>query len=186
MKKLILLLMACPAFAFAQNNSSIHGVVTFFFNQYQGDKPDIGAGVFILDSTKAKRFNPLIVDSFIFGNSYRHIAANYRQRGSSIPDNILRELRNFGADSDDNFRALDNRCYMSFLTFQSSDDANSTTVDATGSYYIAVKPGVYYIFIRSHNRTSMTVSEYSGRLFFRKVKVKSGQTIDVSTRFDIE
>jgi hypothetical protein len=34
-------------------NTKITGVVTYYFNEYQGDKPDIGASIYVLDSTKS-------------------------------------------------------------------------------------------------------------------------------------
>ena len=30
----------------------IYGVITYYFNQYQGDKPDIGAHITVIDSAK--------------------------------------------------------------------------------------------------------------------------------------
>lgn len=187
MKKLLLAMFLIPGICKAQTKgtSTIRGVVTFFFNKYQGDKPDIGAEVFALDSSAANKFNPSTVDSFHYASVYRGISASYKNMNSPVPSQVQDELKKYNAEDEQYFKALDLRDYEQFLRVSQAEEVYQAVVDGTGSYSISLPPGAYYVFIKSHGRTSMSVSEYKGMLAFKKIKVKADQSINFSTKFDL-
>jgi hypothetical protein len=171
--------------AYCQTGSSIKGVVTFFFNKYQGDKPDIGSDVWIVDSAAEKKYNEKLADSFYYANFYRGLKSSYKSMGQAPPQEVLNGIQQFGGNDDDLFKAIDSRNYSQFAAVKLNDDTPHSTVDASGTYSFQVKPGVYYVIIKSHNRTGLTMCEISGKMYYAKVKVKTGQQKDVSTKFDI-
>lgn len=79
MKNFILILFLCTNFVIGQT-SEIKGVVTYYFNEYQGDKPDLGAKVFVLDSIKNPDFNYELMYNFDYGKSYRNYYSIFYSR----------------------------------------------------------------------------------------------------------
>jgi hypothetical protein len=60
-------------------------------------------------------------------------------------------------------------------------------VDANGNYSIITSPGIYYVFIKSKNRTSTSgLLEKSGNVYFQRVELKDGQRKDVSYNFSLD
>ena len=46
------------------------------------------------------------------------------------------------------------------------------TVDANGNYSLNAKPGVYYVLIKSKNRTSSyDILESDGKIYIKKIKI---------------
>lgn len=179
------LLLSATCMAQNKPSATIRGVVTYFFNKYQGDKPDIGAEVFALDSLVAKNFDESVVDSFSSANFYRGLKESYNSMGVAVPDNVTTQLKKYKGDDDEYFRGLDGRNYYQYISIKASDQVYQATIDATGGYSIDVKPGTYYLFIKSNNRTNMTISEYKGKMYFKKVRIKNQQSMNISHKFDI-
>lgn len=186
MKKILLCLFLQPFMIYSQNssNSSIRGVITYYFNEYQGNKPDIGAEVFILDSAAIK-FNEATVDSFHYANFYRNLARDYKAMGSPIPQDVLSQVTKYKTDDENFFKSLDERNFIEFLKVKSSDQNYTANVDGSGNYSINVRPGTYYVFIKSHNRDGSTMSEIMGKMFFKKTHVLADKTVNVSMNFDL-
>lgn len=59
----ILPVLLIQSHAFAQRGT-LSGVITYYFNQYQGDKPDIGAQVYIISDSSITQSDLLTIDSF--------------------------------------------------------------------------------------------------------------------------
>lgn len=71
---------------------SIFGVVTYYFNKNYGDKPDVGAEVYIAVSTKIPDFNLAVVDSFYYASIYKNIYLVYKSMGK-VPDDIMEHVK---------------------------------------------------------------------------------------------
>lgn len=56
--------------------SKIKGTLTYYFNKYQGDKPDIGAKIYVIDTSKVQDFDYKIYYKFNTARTYRHIYNN--------------------------------------------------------------------------------------------------------------
>ena len=161
--KLLLCLLLAPFFSLAQQKPSatIKGVVTYFFNTSQGDKPDIGAKVFIVDTAKCQGYDKAIAFQYDLAR--------------------IKKLTR----TDAGFKTLDDKSHSNFEKIKTAADAVSCTVDGSGNYSIPVTSGTYYILFQSKGRTSMTMTEIAGNLYLTKVTIKDGQTMDESHNFPL-
>ena len=81
MKKstITLLLFGIILFGFSYKTlaqSKVKGTLTYFFNKYQGNKPDTGAKIYVVDSSKALDFDYKIYYTFNTASIFRHIYNN--------------------------------------------------------------------------------------------------------------
>ena len=130
---------------------NITGVVTYYFNENYGDKPDIGAEVYAADSTQIPDFSYATVDSFYHGNFYRNIWLQYKELKILVPEDILKQVKKWNVEDKVIFDSLDRKATINFLKIKNGKDNYKTVVDGSGKYIITVKPGTYYIIIKSNN-----------------------------------
>lgn len=172
------------SYSFSQNGK-INGVITYFFNKYQGDKPDIGSEVFILDTEKVKDIDFSVIDSFYMSNVYRKMVLNYKSVNMEPPTDVSKKANDYKSLDETYFNSLDERTYKNFLNIKFNKETIKTVVDGAGNFSVDVKPGNYYVIIKSHNRNGRSISESDGQLFNKTIKVKQGETINVSRNFKI-
>ncbi len=55
MKKIIFTFLLCAFSFLSYSQTTVSGVITYYFNQYQGNKPDLGASVTLIDSAICKK-----------------------------------------------------------------------------------------------------------------------------------
>jgi hypothetical protein len=213
MKKMYLLMfLLIPALGISQT-TSISGVVTYFFNDYQGNKPDIGAKVYIINALTNPALNFGVVDSFITARKCRGLYIgfleifskwdelqkqyegdkNYQDnyelakasadKSKEYIDQYYAEMVKYGVETDEKFAALDKRTFSSLLKIN-DDNSILRTVDGVGNYSVNVKPGTYYVYIVSKNRSNSNWSETFGKIYYQRVIIKENQTKDVSYNFD--
>lgn len=144
--------------------SRILGVVTYRYNFDIGFLPDIGAQVYISDSTKLLDFNHAVVDSS--ENANGGFAGMYRKKY-----NLNKEA----------VKELDGRAKINIKKLKYSPNTITAVVDGTGSYLIKVKPGTYYILIESTKRDLKKL--YSFEIFLTKRIIKEGEEINLSWKF---
>ena len=163
----------------------ISGVITYFFNDNYGDKPDIGAQVFIIDTLQIKNFNVNTVDSFYYGKTYRSLYEFYNAKGKKrkMPDNILEQVKKYGVESKEQYESLDYRTAKELMKIKNSN-ALKLVVDGNGKITSAIRPGIYYVLIISNNRKNISVTEISGKYKLEILKIKSEETNNFSTNFD--
>jgi hypothetical protein len=166
-------------------DGKISGVVTYFFNKNYGDKPDIGAEVYIVDSMALPDFNIKTIDSFHYGTFYRNVADAYKAMRVKAPADIGENIIKWGVDSKESYDALDKRATMNLFHIKYSNNVIKTVVDGSGTYSVSLKPGAYYIYIKSNNRSDINMTEVSGKIYCVLVHVKEGQTANVSTNFGL-
>ena len=193
--------------------STVKGVVTYFFNKYQGDKPDLGAKAYLIDPKQAT-LNTKSIDSFINGkiyirlyNEYVDMALTYetmlkKYEGKKryreeyeeakknyddrvkYRDEFFSKMKYYGVETTEKFTALDRRVFEMLLKIN-NNSTSMTTIDATGSYSFTTKPGDYYIYIVSKNRTGINLTEISGKIYFKEITLNDGEIKDVSNNFDL-
>jgi uncharacterized protein (UPF0305 family) len=214
MKRIIVaLIFMNTVFGFSQ--VKIKGVVTYYFNEYQGNKPDIGATVVAVDSTLIKKFDYELWSNYKYGKSYRYIYSNSKkiyenleymyngtlgkkkriaenedyklrmEEAKKSMEDELKTLEKYNSETDEKFKNIDKTLAPSLFQFLSGKEPFiETTVDGVGNYNISVKPGVYYVYIKSKNRTGLTVTDISGTTYITKVKVTNNDK-DVSYNFEL-
>lgn len=163
----------------------ISGVITYFFNDNFGDRPDIGAQVYVIDVRKSSDFNIASYDTFHYGGAYRNMYSSYKQMRKKIPDEIIENLKKWKVEDDELFEALDTRLTQSILKLTYSSFVIKSIVDGNGTYSLTVPPGEYYIFIKSNNRKGLSISEIQGKIYCKKISVKEGDRLNVSVNFDL-
>lgn len=160
MRYLLLILTITTINSFAQKGK-IKGVVTYYFNQYQGDKSDIGAAVYIVDSAKCRSFDT-------------EIPFQYE----------LASIKNPKGD-DAAFKSIDGMNALNNQQIINSEYVNTTTVDGSGNYSIDLPKGTYYILIQSKGRPGLSTSEVLGCIYYIKVRLNADQTKEVSHNFPL-
>ena len=60
-----------------KQEGKITGVVTYFFNDNYGDKPDVGAKILIINSSEVPNFHLSTVDSFRDASTYKALYNSY-------------------------------------------------------------------------------------------------------------
>ncbi|HTI09158.1 MAG TPA: hypothetical protein VL832_11405 [Puia sp.] len=186
MKKILFIIFLAPIFSCGrtQTPATVKGTITYFFNKYQGDKPDIGSKVWIVEKSSVPDFNKDLFDTAYHGSVNRSFAAFYKSSRMPIPDNIVKSLKNYRADNETTFKDIDKRNAMQLLQISSSQKAKKATVDGAGNYSFSVDPGIYYVLIQSNGRTGSTMTDIMGKQFVQVVSIKVGETSDVSHKFD--
>jgi hypothetical protein len=213
MKFLFSFLLIIPFYCFSQS-ASVTGVITYYFNDYQGNKPDLGAKVYLIDTSKASFFDLGSIDTFIQAKLYRRLVISYLNMEAdylglantykgkkrfkeeyeknitkaaelrATADKYQHHLDSIGVPSDQKFEELSNRVGEIGRKLN-EDNAMIRTVDASGHYTMSVKPSVYYIYIISKNREGSNSAEILGKIYSRLVSVKDGDSKDISYNFDL-
>jgi len=215
MKKLLFVLsLLIASVSFAQT-SSIGGVVTYFFNDYQGDKPDIGAKVYIINKEFAPDFKINLAYNFSRGKTYRNLYATYlnwylekneaakkyegKKRHKEKYDKLMRvadeykskadelysTLVDIGVETKEKFDALNDSLFKPLVLIRYNENTSVKTIGSTGEFSINVLAGTYYVYIVSNNRKTMNTNEINGNIHVEEITVKENQSKDVSYNFDI-
>jgi hypothetical protein len=165
------------------SEGKINGVITYYFNQNYGDKPDVGAEVYIVDSSETEGFNIGTIDSFYNGNIYRSLANSYISIDGKVPSDVSAKLEKYGVAKKNDFDSLDLRTAKSLIHIEDNKTTIKTVVDGSGNYSVSLKPGTYYVYIKSNNRKEISITEISGLIYWKKVVVKPNEVINVSHNF---
>lgn len=186
MKPILLLavISIAPHWAFAQDPGQVSGTVTYYFNEFRGDQPDIGAKVYILDSASAGNFSIDLADSFYYAAFYLGVKQHYLDMNEPVPDNIQEGIDKSGASDQKVFDSMDQRCAAQVLDFINNADTHSVLTNDLGSYTYPLRMGTYYVLIQSNGRKGMNATEVSGKVRAKKIAVGNGQDIDFSCKFD--
>jgi hypothetical protein len=184
MRKILSLLLFSPFICFCQSGAgTIKGVVKYYLSQYHLSKADIGSKVYVLDSLYAGDFNIQLADTFKTCLMYRSVATTYSDV-ALVPSEISDEISKYRALDDAALRDYYSRNLSQLLFLANNKMANTSIVDGTGSYSIAVPKGTYYVYIQSHNRdTPQLFSEETARVYCKKIRIENGETVDVSYKF---
>lgn len=166
---------------------SLSGVITYFFNKNYKNKPDLGAEVFIADTTKIADLNLVAIDSFITASFYKNIYLTYKSMGRNvkIPDDIIEKIKEFKLEDDLVIDSLDERAYTNISKVTNAKDVIKTVVDGNGNYSIKLKTGTYYVYIKSNNRNGASINEIDGKILFKKIIVKNGEDTNLSYNFEL-
>lgn len=170
---LILILAFCTFSTFAQN-CNVQGVIRYKYNDYIGYKADLGATVYFIPKSDTISF------SMSAWNRYMELAPKYSDyllvkkefKGLDASDETIRKLSNFGKDEEEILNRLDGTCVKELPKVESVPSF-VTVVDNSGKYEISVPYGEYYIFIRSKNRSRMTVTELLGNVHLEEINLNT-------------
>ena len=185
--KPILALLLFPFSMYAQNQSSnqatINGEITYFLAD-EGNKPDFGSTVYIVEVSKIPEFNKALSDSFYHCNYNRNLRNSYTKMHVPPPPDVMQEIHKYAGDNEETFKGLDEQNSGQISIIQINEDTEMLMADGKGSYTASVNPGIYYIYIRSNHSNGDSRTESMGKVYCEMVEVKKGKTVDVSHLFD--
>lgn len=180
---LLVVLFTTPLWAFTQEPGHISGKVTFVFNKFQGEQPDNGAKVYILDSASAGNFSMDLADSFYYAAFYLGLQREYLDNHQDLPDNLQESIEKSGAGNQKVFDDMDRRNASQLFDLVANANIRSVAANDAGAYSYPLAAGTYYILIQSNGRTGMNTTENQGMVRVRKVKIVNGQVVDFSCKF---
>ena len=215
MKKNIFSLLVFITSILGYSQTTVSGVVTYYFNQYQGNKADIGASVILIDSSTVKNFDYKLYENYNYGKFYQNMYFKAQERYEKYSvafkktegkkkytednetfkkgmedaqkdmDNHMKQIILYESETPEKFAKISTDLYMQLLKLD--DNLPKKTVDGNGNYMINTKPGTYYVFIKSKNRTnSLSVLENDGKIYIKKIKIVENDNKDVSKNFELE
>lgn len=204
MKKILSILLCFPLVNCAQIKLS--GTVTYFHNEYLGNKPDVGASVYIMDSSAHSGIDYNAIDSIIEGErrysrymEYKILADSINKMTSyvlvskkrkeelkqKVPDILINNAKSYGVSTKAGYDSLDNNAINSTLRLKQYSKY-STKADGIGNYSMNIKkPGTYYILLQSVNRTGIGLNTIAGKIYLEKVYLEDGDEKNVSFNFGL-
>ena len=188
-KLLIQLFMLTPFAVFSQ--AKVSGTVTYSHNQV--NKPDMGADIFIIDSAANStatdyKVNVPAVDSFVKAYKWHSHLIEMEALMNNLPKRKRTEIeispssKRAGIYDITSFDKIDDAAYMpvTYFTFSKM----KTKADGVGNYSIKLKPGTYYVLIRSANRTGLGMTSIDGMIYLKKV-ILSEDDENISHNFEL-
>lgn len=212
MKKIYILIFLFGC-SIIYGQSSIGGVVTYYFNSYQGDKPDLGAKVFVIDTTKtstfkydiwrkyysgrvyrdSKEISQILLDTYLSSckmyegrKKYKEIYADYKSKADKQQVDVNKAIElciKNNVDTDEKWEAIDTES-SNMLGKMILVGEPDGNVDSNGNYSVQVKPGTYYIMLVSKGRTSSTQTELFGKIAIKKIILGENEKKNFSNNFN--
>ena len=171
-KLFFLFLLFVPIIGISQSTCKLEGIVRYFYNDYFGHRPDLGAEVMII--------KPIIKDTipnYENWDNYQTLMDNwhkYEYLRKYFGVDECEKRTGFKESYKDSILYLSGVCLIDKTKIENRNLIKYTTlVDNTGKYSITIPYGTYYILIRSKNRKQNTLLEYEGRTRLEKIKVNS-------------
>lgn len=198
MKRILLITMiAFIAISCKQEPGTVTGVVTFFFNDYQGYKPDAGAEVYLtLENCDS-------IDNYLYAShakerieSNKYSLEEFKSYGDNEENKGLiddlnkiiesdKQILNSYANDTTIFNQNEEKAYRKLLQIKTNKDTYKTSVDGAGNFTIDVPPGKYNAIIISVGRTDVNLLEISGKVAVKSIEVKSNEKTNIDYKFEV-
>lgn len=170
MKKFLFILLLLSTFSFSQN-VELKGVVTYFFNQNLGYKPDVGAKMYIHKIAEKDSIKSPVITL----RSYElMVGMNEKMSQYSTPSAEEREKYKKNKDSLTFYR---NEVDLYVSKLKNSKETIIVSADGAGNYNVNIPAGFYEIVSESKNR--------SGLYRVETIHVKEGRPNIVDFEFNI-
>lgn len=172
-----------------ESTTELTGSVMYFFNKYQGNKPDIGSEIYIIQEEKLSD-SSLNMISYFENNAY-FIPTYYILRGygksNENDEKRITEIK-------EKFPNVDK--WMSNFMYSSNINKIAKYIikpNSIGNYSIQIKNGKYIMIIKSENRDywinetpfDKCTSQINGGLFIIQFEINNNEYKNISCLFDI-
>lgn len=164
-----------------KENSTMKGVVTYYFNRNYGYKPDVGAKVYIIADKDLGNIDTLSINNFIRAQLLRTTISLSDEKGKR---QWLNELAEINAETEEKFKNLDEKCHTAVMSIQNNAKTIELSVDGNGSFSKLLKPNDYTVLIISNNRKSISLTELMGKIYITKIKLLNNNEEVVNTEFN--
>ena len=150
---------------------SLSGVITYFFNDNYGDKPDVGADIYIID----KKYSRIDSSAFIAILGYQ-AATNLRESRS------LLGIKN-SEDDEKSFDESDAMADSVCSVIKSNTHTIKLVADGNGAYSRQLEPGFYSILIVSKHRSNTSKTEGAGKVYLEILWIQANNQYSVNAEF---
>ena len=211
MKFLITILFFLPYCLNAQ--TSITGAITNSFNANADGKADAGSKIFALKYEGDAIALYDAMNNFLTAKKLRALNSNvnriitvYKDSASVVKNqrkyeekyighqNMIAKikadeaeriatLQKMGAETNPKYDLLDERSAKAISQVKLKAFDSRTVADAAGGFSLNTLPGKYLVLLISNNRTGLSSSELSGKIFVQLTEVKEGEKVNVSNKF---
>ena len=200
MKKLLLVLMAVVLFTACKKEPvEVAGGVTYYFNKYQGDKPDTGAKIYLTKINIDTLVTALSCGQteLLLSQTKEAQEATRELKGTEYydesvylagEDNIKQlqlELTNIAGKYKMDKDTLALRAYLMRNRIFNDKNTVTATVDATGRYSLKIEPGKYNVIAVSNGRNDLNLLESSGSMLIETIEVKDKTGANKDFRFGL-
>jgi hypothetical protein len=166
------------------SRGKIKGVITYYFNRYQGYKPDLGAVVYAcktkvdigkcVDIVNEKEIDDFIKTFYMY--NFARILREIMVLDRSLAEKRQETLKKLGADTEEGWSKLQSQGLKVLWDLEANRiPSEKATVGGDGTFSIELPPGNYFVIIKSKNRNSEDA--------WKAVKIEGNETVDVSKEF---
>lgn len=161
------------------NSGELKGVITYYFNKNYGDKPDVGARIYVrkTDTTGLKRSPTSIYE--------RAAVLKYLVDHKVDVEKYSAQLKELNGDTKEGFDALNSAVIKDLYSIDKDESAKIMTADGNGSYSTKLIPGLYEVIMISKGRTSLSVAEIMGKIATKIITIKPDDVKTLDHRFDL-
>lgn len=161
------------------NNGELKGVITYYFNRNYGDKPDIGAKIYVRKTdTTGRKLSPT-------AKYERAAVLKYLVDNKVDVEKYSSQLKEMNGDTKAGFDELSSAVIKDIYSIDRDETAKVVTADGNGSYSVKLSPGLYEVIITSKGRTSLTVAEINGKIATKIVLIKADDVKTIDYRFGL-
>jgi len=162
----------------------VSGVVTYLA-RFEFE-PDVDSEIYFADSTNLKDFNYATLDSFYNAMVYKTFRKTWTARpANQLIANIYDEGEKYNLDKE-SFNLLDKRTAINISKILEDKSITKAVVDGSGNYSIKVKPGTYYVLLKSRNTPRLSKLATSELFKCNKLTISEGEDITMSYAFGFE
>lgn len=194
-----------------KRDGKLSGVVTYYFNENYGDKPDVGAKIYIInrDSAKVNFIKQFVKDkrSIDIGESYQGLKETKKSLIESYKSSLnkpyyskiekeefrkkieelemeITQIPNIDTSFTRGFEVTADSAFRQIYFLQSNSKV--FIADGAGAYSSNLKPGNYYVLIVSNHREGRTLADYDGQIAFSSVVIESDKETTANAQFTID
>lgn len=185
LKKIILILVVITSTLITDAQTTtckVQGVVRYYFNDYQGYKPDLGAEIYIVPKKEKDtiphyknwvEYEELINKKISYLKYHEYLPKIEAERFSGYKEAYDSLITN------NSFICLSDR-----IAIEDRLAKFTVIIDASGLYSIQLPYGTYYFLFKSKNRTRGSVLEFQNRYYIKEIKIDK-PTLMISFDFEM-
>jgi hypothetical protein len=211
-KILLSVFVLLSLFSCKKEPGKLSGVVTYYFNKAQGDKPDVGSNVFIvkadeIDSNSVEHLRSInmVTGSYqtmkesrialkddslsLAQNEFPQMAETYKMSidmNKGIVETYSKLLDDYKIKTDEDFDKYDSQASDELKNFKSNKNISTFVVDGNGSFSTMLPPDKYWVLIESNNRNrDNSKTELLHQVSLQLVEVNTEKEKTVNEKFGL-
>jgi len=168
-----------------KTKGEVKGMVTYFFNDNYGYKPDIGSEVIIHKVNKDSLHD--VINEFQDVKSAIRLKKFYEKtghKGKYYDDIVTSVLKKHNINEDKDYNEFCKNVISHVLLSEYSNGVIKLSVDGNGVFESELEDGFYEIIVKSKNRSSLNTAEGLNKVLNKIIEVKNGDTVNVKFEFD--